>query len=84
MLCSEAKIMRDIVKGVSKKGSRCQNTVVNRGGVRERDRQIERWLGYILVVGLVKREREREREREVDKHMTQDTCWLHKLTPNTV
>ena len=54
MLCSEAKIMRDIVKGVSKKGSRCQNTVVNRGGVRERDRQIERWL------------RERERERGVD------------------
>ena len=36
--------MRDIVKVVSKKGSRCQNTVVNRGGVRERYRQIERWL----------------------------------------
>ena len=48
--------MRDIVKGVSKKGSRCQNTVVNR--------QIERWLGYILV-GLVERERERERAGHV-------------------
>ena len=64
MLCSEAKIMRDIVKGVSKKCSCCQNTVVNRGGVRERYRQIERWLGYILV-GLVKREREREKGVDV-------------------
>ena len=56
--------MRDIVKGVSKKCSCCQNTVVNRGGVRERYRQIERWLGYILV-GLVKREREREKGVDV-------------------
>ena len=52
--------MRDIVKGMSNKGSRCHKMAVNGGGVRERDRQIERWLGYILL-GLVKRERERER-----------------------
>ena len=52
--------MRDIVKGMSNKGSRYHKTAVNGGGVRERDRQIERWLGYILL-GLVKRERERER-----------------------
>ena len=41
--------MRDIVKGMSNKGFRYHKMAVNGGGVRERDRQTERWLGYILL-----------------------------------
>ena len=62
MLCLEAEIIRDIVKGMSNRGSPCQKTAVNGGGVRERDWYIERDSWVIFYLGWL-RERERERER---------------------